>query len=321
MIASYLRKRESGGVRGFRPRPAGRVLRARGGPARRGAAGGRRQRRARRSARACCRSCARRSASRCDPAMLTGRRAAATTDGPWAPHWYQAVEASTGFGPPETAPVDLPDEARRLADRCRPYYERLAAHRIRPGRHDGRVQLSLGPAFHHARPGDCAGPSGLSSQFSLRKDGCGIPPGADLERTVLAFVAQAWWASFGLRERTHWDFLAFAIILLQMVPALHVTALIFPDIPASGRRGPGRPFGTTPRGIFRLRARDARSQPLEEHRSRSSPAVEGRQSCFHLLLALIAVVGIVIRSARIQLLIAGSAAILIAYVSLLFAHI
>jgi hypothetical protein len=66
-----------------------------------------------------------------DEAMLRwapGRRA---TDGPWAPHWYAAVEASTGFGPPETGPADLPDEARRLADQCRPYYQRLAEHRIR----------------------------------------------------------------------------------------------------------------------------------------------------------------------------------------------
>ena len=66
-----------------------------------------------------------------DPAMLgwaSGRRA---TDGPWAPHWYSAVEASTGFGPPEADAVDLPDDARRVADRCRPYYEHLAAHRIR----------------------------------------------------------------------------------------------------------------------------------------------------------------------------------------------
>ena len=65
-----------------------------------------------------------------DPAMLSwppGRRA---TDGPWAPHWYAAVEASAGFGPPDTGPVDLPDDARRLADQCRPYYDRLAVHRI-----------------------------------------------------------------------------------------------------------------------------------------------------------------------------------------------
>lgn len=66
-----------------------------------------------------------------DPAMVSwapGRRA---TDGPWAPHWYAVVEKSTGFGPPETDPVDLPVEARRLADRCRPFYERLAEHRLR----------------------------------------------------------------------------------------------------------------------------------------------------------------------------------------------
>ena len=59
---------------------------------------------------------------------LPGRR---ETDGVWAKHWYGAVEASTGFGPPETDNVILPDDARRLADRCRPHYERLAAHRIR----------------------------------------------------------------------------------------------------------------------------------------------------------------------------------------------
>ncbi len=56
-----------------------------------------------------------------------GRR---ETDGPWAPHWYGAVEKSTGFGPPETGCVDLSPDDERLADRCRPYYERLAAYRI-----------------------------------------------------------------------------------------------------------------------------------------------------------------------------------------------
>jgi hypothetical protein len=60
-------------------------------------------------------------------AWAPGRR---DTDGPWAPHWYAAVEASTGFGPPETDPIALPDDAQRVADRCRRYYDRLAEHRI-----------------------------------------------------------------------------------------------------------------------------------------------------------------------------------------------
>jgi hypothetical protein len=65
-----------------------------------------------------------------DPAMLGWAPGPRETDGPWAPHWYGAVEKSTGFGSPETGPVELPDDTRRLAERCRPYYERLAAHRI-----------------------------------------------------------------------------------------------------------------------------------------------------------------------------------------------
>jgi hypothetical protein len=64
------------------------------------------------------------------PAMLSWAPGRRSTDGPWAPHWYGAVEASTGFGPPETGHVDLPGEARRLADRCRPFYERLAEFRL-----------------------------------------------------------------------------------------------------------------------------------------------------------------------------------------------
>jgi hypothetical protein len=67
-----------------------------------------------------------------DPAMLAWEPGRRETDGPWAPHWYAAVEASTGFGPPETGPIALSDEARRLADRCLSYYERLARYRLRP---------------------------------------------------------------------------------------------------------------------------------------------------------------------------------------------
>jgi len=66
-----------------------------------------------------------------DRAMLAWSPGPRETDGPWAPHWYGAVVASCGFGPPETDEVNLPGEARALVDRCRPYYERLAAHRLR----------------------------------------------------------------------------------------------------------------------------------------------------------------------------------------------
>jgi hypothetical protein len=65
-----------------------------------------------------------------DPAMLNWEPGRRETDGVWAEHWYGAVERSSGFGPPESDPVGLSAEDRSLADRMRPYYERLAAHKI-----------------------------------------------------------------------------------------------------------------------------------------------------------------------------------------------
>jgi hypothetical protein len=67
-----------------------------------------------------------------DRSMLAWAPGRRETDGPWAPHWYAAVEASSGFGPPDIDPIELPDDARRVADRCRPYYERLAGFRLKP---------------------------------------------------------------------------------------------------------------------------------------------------------------------------------------------
>ena len=66
--------------------------------------------------------------------MLSWAPGPRETDGPWAAHWYGAVEKSTGFDAADSGPVELDDDARRLADRCRPHYERLAAHRIRGDR-------------------------------------------------------------------------------------------------------------------------------------------------------------------------------------------
>lgn len=51
-------------------------------------------------------------------------------DGVWAPHWYNAVHASTGFDEPEGPLPDLPPEAQRLVEQALPHYERLAAYRL-----------------------------------------------------------------------------------------------------------------------------------------------------------------------------------------------
>ncbi len=67
-----------------------------------------------------------------DEAMLrwpAGRRA---SDGVWAPSWYDRVERSTGFAPPgpDMGFDDLPDRLKPLAEAGRPFYERLARHKL-----------------------------------------------------------------------------------------------------------------------------------------------------------------------------------------------
>jgi hypothetical protein len=56
-----------------------------------------------------------------------GRR---DTDGIWAAHWYESVEASTGFGVPDTRPVRLEGEARAVSEACRADYEYLSRFRL-----------------------------------------------------------------------------------------------------------------------------------------------------------------------------------------------
>jgi hypothetical protein len=52
------------------------------------------------------------------------------SDGVWAPHWYAAVWASTGFEPPRSRELHLDRDAAHVAEECRPAYERLHAHRM-----------------------------------------------------------------------------------------------------------------------------------------------------------------------------------------------
>jgi hypothetical protein len=65
-----------------------------------------------------------------DERMLAWPPGPRATDGVWAPYWYAAVEASTGFGPPVREPAVVPDRLRGLYERCLPFYEELAAHRL-----------------------------------------------------------------------------------------------------------------------------------------------------------------------------------------------
>jgi hypothetical protein len=65
-----------------------------------------------------------------DAAMLSWPAGPRSSDGVWAPHWYAAVEASTGFGPYREPTGQLPDHLAELADQCRDAYDEMAGHRL-----------------------------------------------------------------------------------------------------------------------------------------------------------------------------------------------
>ena len=64
------------------------------------------------------------------PRMLSWSAGPKPFDGAWAPHWYGAVHASTGFAGAEGPLPVLPEAAQPLLSAAMPHYERLAQRRL-----------------------------------------------------------------------------------------------------------------------------------------------------------------------------------------------
>jgi len=67
------------------------------------------------------------------PRMLAWPPGPRASDGVWAPHWYAAVWKSTGFEAARPRALRLDEAGQRVADACRPAYEKLHRHRLQPG--------------------------------------------------------------------------------------------------------------------------------------------------------------------------------------------
>ena len=64
-----------------------------------------------------------------DERMLSWPAGKRESDGVWAPYWYKAVEASTGFDAPrKQQSIVLDRHQQKMAAECQPYYEALAQH-------------------------------------------------------------------------------------------------------------------------------------------------------------------------------------------------
>ncbi|MBX2836640.1 MAG: HAD family hydrolase [Gammaproteobacteria bacterium] len=67
-----------------------------------------------------------------DSAMLSWPQGCRSSDGAWAPHWYQNVENSTGFAPYEEKPIQLSAAQQRVVNECLDDYHALAEYKIKP---------------------------------------------------------------------------------------------------------------------------------------------------------------------------------------------
>ncbi|MHA7818352.1 MAG: sulfotransferase-like domain-containing protein [Erythrobacter sp.] len=65
-----------------------------------------------------------------DPAMLSWKTGPHPDDGVWGAHWYDKVNASTGFGPPRGGAQQLDGAYADVADACRGDYEYMLQYAI-----------------------------------------------------------------------------------------------------------------------------------------------------------------------------------------------
>lgn len=138
---------------------------------------------------------------------------------------------------------------------------------------------------------------------------------------VLLMVAQHWWASFGLAERSEWSFALFATILVQTAFFYMMAAIVLPDVP------PDQPVD------------------LRDHYYREAPAFfwisagaigwsmfrewmlggglpDDVNLAFHLLFLAMAVTAALVRRPRVHELFAVAMAVLFTtYIALLFARL
>jgi hypothetical protein len=138
---------------------------------------------------------------------------------------------------------------------------------------------------------------------------------------VLAFAAQAWWASFGLNARGDWDFGDFAVILVQMGLLYMLSALVLPDVPAEQPIDLERHFERHRKPFFLfligMLLSSIAKEAILEHRL-PLPL----NAAFHVLLIAIGCAGILVRNRKVQLILALTAAAgFLAYIILLFARL
>jgi len=132
---------------------------------------------------------------------------------------------------------------------------------------------------------------------------------------------QTWWALFGLRDRQHWSFFPFLIVVLQTINLYLVTALVLPEIAPAERVDLREHYFTQARWFFSLTivaVLISLAKDLVLNGSFPAPA----NTAIQLIFVVVAVSAIIIQRPWYHKLIAGFSAVLFGlYIALLFTRL
>jgi hypothetical protein len=137
---------------------------------------------------------------------------------------------------------------------------------------------------------------------------------------VLIYV-QVWWSMYGLRSLREWTFLAFCAVLAQTATLYVMAAVALPEQVDETEMDLGAYFDRHHRWFFAFfLATLAVSVAKDVILGGRLP--DGTNLGFHVVFAVGCVAGILVRSRRYQeILGVGFAAVIVAYVGILFAHL
>jgi hypothetical protein len=138
---------------------------------------------------------------------------------------------------------------------------------------------------------------------------------------VLVMAIQAWWASFNLRLRTHWTFLAFFVVVLQAISVYMAAALVLPDLTGEVTIDLREHYFAHRRWFFGALAGGIVFSAAKELALRGH--LPGRMNgVFHVLFGLAAIVGVIARREGFHQLLAPAVGLLfLLYIALLFTRL
>lgn len=138
---------------------------------------------------------------------------------------------------------------------------------------------------------------------------------------ILLMVAQHWWSSFGLAERSDWSFAMFAAILIQTALFYMMAAVVLPDIPSDQPTDLKAHYYREAPVFFAVGAATIAWSMLREVML-DGQLPQGINLAFHLLFLIMSTTAALVKRPRVHEAFAGAMAVLfVVYIALLFARL